>query len=347
MSANLNSSNFRCSWIFPLILSLVTSHQSSFSSLKFPEFRVTPFTTLDDSHLEEFAITGFAVDNQQDHLWWRWFMPSFAERHLHGLNLTVKHQINEKFLCHIRMIGMMSVSHVSYEPSGYGLLNIPLLSTPIYNLDCYYSFISRSPRVAIYCPVLNTTHASFSPSSSESLTSDHEMCSQFMAHKERFLVNVTLFPSIYPHTAGKNSPPPSPLSSIHATSAVSTKGISITSSVITIRDQERNEFSPVPPFKSPHHSSHRIAFTVQVFSNTVSEAHLHIFLQHYGRLDFTIVMFDRFGLHYEIVKKYTHLYDIRYHPYTLLQVIQPHIYNDTYKAHLVSLTLGPADCVLE
>lgn len=335
--------DFRCLWILILLhLSEITSTPipsfplSSLSSMKYPEFRVSPNTFLNEERMitlrNEFAITAFTVDNQQDHLWWRWYMPSFAEKHLHGLNLTVKqhHHINQKFLCHLRMIGMISGSHVSYDPSGYGLLDIPLLATPIRHLECYYIFTHKTPRVAIYCPILNSTNVT---QTQYSLSEAQEMCSQFLSSKDKFILNVTLFPSIY-----RPPTPPSSPQSLHATATIFKKEVSLMSSVITIREQERKEFPSLPTVKSPHHSSHRIAFTAQVFCNTVSEAHLHIFLQHYGRLDFTIVMFDRFGLHYGIVKQYTHLYDIRYHPYTLLQVIQPQLYTDTYKTHLVLLT---------
>jgi hypothetical protein len=300
------------------------------SDLSYPEFRVFPETTL-NSGRNEFAITGFSISNQRDHLWWRWYMPSFAEKHLHGLNLTIKHQVNHKFLCHLRMIGMMSSSHEGYEPGGYGSIKIFNISTPIIDLECYYLFVARSPRVAVYCPIHNS-------SDNQLARVGEAMCSQFMFHL-KFYLEITLLPSHYPPPSppprGKKSSSSPSLPFLRAVAEVGKKDQY--SSVVTIREKEEKEFGDQSVTARYHHSNHRIAFAVQVFANSVSFAHMHIFLQHYGKLDFTIVIFDRFGLHSEIVKQYFGKYDIRYHPYTLLQVIEPEKYNDAYKAAMVSI----------
>jgi hypothetical protein len=341
-----------------LLISLTLSASSLSSSIPsdliYPEYRVFPQTTL-NSQENEFALTGFSISNQRDHLWWRWYMPSFAETHLHGRNLTTKHQINDKFLCHLRMIGMMSSSHDGYEPGGFGNLNILNMSTPIVDLKCYYLFLSRSPRLAVYCPILNPeAEEGLEGSSNSTKTSLRQqvavnMCSQFML-RLKFTLQVTLLPSHYPRRIPLSTPPHSHLTGVcdvmkkdpYSSSAGAGAGAggaaAAAAAVVTIREKEKREFSdlmraPPPP---RHHSNHRIAIAVQVFANTVSFAHMHLFLQHYGRLDFTIVIFDRFGLHFEIVRQYLHQFDIRYHPYTLLQVIEPNKYNDSYKDSLVS-----------
>lgn len=304
-------------------------------------------------------------------------MPHFAKEHYFGKNLTTQNNINDKYICHLRMIGMYSELQNEYNEGGYGFLTILNSKRSIQNLKCYY--ITRfeyvgSHRIAIYCPILNPKYniINSSFSSTQTLKQQHnrndlnnlyhdkefhqqgELCRQFLSLSE-VSVNVTLFPSISSFKPKYNKKIYKPPKEYYNSSSLLSLFTLIrkekeNDSIITLRpeddllykkDSNSNiKSESVLLFNKPRYSSqHRIVITIQVFYNVFSVSNMHIFIQHYAHLNFTIVIFDRFGLHYGIVKQYFQHADIKYHPYSILELIQPHIYNETYKSLIVNILL--------
>ena len=70
--------------------------------------------------------------------------------------------------------------------------------------------------------------------------------------------------------------------------------------------------------------------TVQTFRNPQSGTMLYLFVQYYQRMGWSVIVYDRFGLHKEFLNELLQLPGFYYHPYTLYQLALPSKYNAAF-----------------
>lgn len=83
----------------------------------------------------------------------------------------------------------------------------------------------------------------------------------------------------------------------------------------------------------------RAVCTVQTFQNQLSGPSLHLFVRYYLELNWIVIVFDRFGDHYEHISAFLGDNRFFYFPSTILLEIYPDLYDDQYRAAQVMLTL--------
>lgn len=72
----------------------------------------------------------------------------------------------------------------------------------------------------------------------------------------------------------------------------------------------------------------RAVCTVQTFRNAMSGAMLFMFIKHHLAAGWTVIIFDRYGWHEEVVREFLEAdTDVIYYPYTLMQHYFPDRYN--------------------
>jgi hypothetical protein len=74
--------------------------------------------------------------------------------------------------------------------------------------------------------------------------------------------------------------------------------------------------------------------TVQTFRNSQSGPMLYLFAAYYLLMGWSVVIFDRFGLHFEYLTSLRQHPGFYYHPYTIFQLAQPSKYNSVYASTL-------------
>ena len=70
--------------------------------------------------------------------------------------------------------------------------------------------------------------------------------------------------------------------------------------------------------------------TVQTFRNIQSGPMLYLFVAYYQRMGWSVIVYDRFGMHKEFLLELLHLPGVFYHPYTLYQLALPSKYNQEF-----------------
>jgi hypothetical protein len=74
--------------------------------------------------------------------------------------------------------------------------------------------------------------------------------------------------------------------------------------------------------------------TVQTFRNSQTGAMLYMFVSYYQLLGWTVLVYDRFGLHSKELKPLLALPGVHYFSYTVFQLVQPGKYNLEYASRL-------------
>ena len=76
--------------------------------------------------------------------------------------------------------------------------------------------------------------------------------------------------------------------------------------------------------------------TVQTFRNGASDAMLYLFARYYLEAGWIVIIYDRFGQHEDVISLLRGFGDrLLYHPYTILEIVFPHLYNAVYAASQV------------
>ncbi len=70
---------------------------------------------------------------------------------------------------------------------------------------------------------------------------------------------------------------------------------------------------------------------VLTFINPGTGPLLYLFVQHWYRLGWTVIIYDRFGMHREFIRELLHWPGFYYHPYTVYQLSNPKKYNSEYQ----------------
>lgn len=85
----------------------------------------------------------------------------------------------------------------------------------------------------------------------------------------------------------------------------------------------------------------RAVCTVQTFRNAMSGPMLFMFIKHHLAVGWTVIVFDRYGWHEEVVKEFLDTDEaVIYYPYTLLEFYFPDRYNMVSAKLQVSATTG-------
>ncbi|CAE7481574.1 unnamed protein product, partial [Symbiodinium microadriaticum] len=67
--------------------------------------------------------------------------------------------------------------------------------------------------------------------------------------------------------------------------------------------------------------------TVQVFRNKLTSARLFLFVAYYLRMGWTVIVYDRYGLHKDVIADFKDNVQLNYFPFTVFQSIFPDRYN--------------------
>jgi hypothetical protein len=82
-----------------------------------------------------------------------------------------------------------------------------------------------------------------------------------------------------------------------------------------------------PRIYRPH--NHAVC-TVQVFTNELTGPRLYFFALYYLQLGWHVIIFDRYGRHREYLQEFfRYTVAFHYHPFTILELILPQIYNES------------------
>ena len=82
--------------------------------------------------------------------------------------------------------------------------------------------------------------------------------------------------------------------------------------------------------------------TVQTFKNDLTGPMLSLFAQYYMSTGWLVILYDRFGQHKDFIEPLLQgpfRGRLLYHPYTMLQLIFPSVYDDEYRTKQVGLWL--------
>ena len=66
---------------------------------------------------------------------------------------------------------------------------------------------------------------------------------------------------------------------------------------------------------------------VQTFRNSYSGYMMYFFAKYYLTLNYTVIIYDRFGAHEEFIRRLLDSPNLIYHNYTVLSLLFPEIYN--------------------
>lgn len=75
--------------------------------------------------------------------------------------------------------------------------------------------------------------------------------------------------------------------------------------------------------------------TVQTFKNPFTGPMLYLFMKYYQLLGWRVIVYDRFGFHYQYIKELLTLPGIDYYPFTVFQLANPGKYNKNYITEMV------------
>jgi len=76
---------------------------------------------------------------------------------------------------------------------------------------------------------------------------------------------------------------------------------------------------------------YRAVCTVQTFYNELTGPMMYMFARFHLVLGWMVIVYDRFGMHEGFLRELMTHERFRYHPYTMLQLVLPDIYNDRYR----------------
>jgi hypothetical protein len=84
-----------------------------------------------------------------------------------------------------------------------------------------------------------------------------------------------------------------------------------------------------PPATSIATRTHAVC-TVQTFRNSQTGPMLYLFAAYHLLMGWSVIIYDRFGLHHEFIERLLQHPGMYYHPYTLYQLAEPTKYNTKY-----------------
>lgn len=96
------------------------------------------------------------------------------------------------------------------------------------------------------------------------------------------------------------------------------------SEIRTMRVKEMSLTSP-----TQENRNHAVC-TVQTFRNPYSGAMLYAFVKYYQMMGWRVIVYDRFGFHYQYLLDLLSLPGIDYYPFTVFQLANPSKYNKEY-----------------
>ncbi len=292
---------------------------------------------------KRFSITSMTIDHHSEG---PWYQPALHMKDSVGWNRTVESGHTLKpIACTVRIFGVGLESTLEgFQDGGTGYLTLGFQDeakkkywhgfdrNESHKVHCYYktqkdsgSEFLDNPKtlaLAISCPVSLDSEAG--PFLHNSVMVPGYYCRPLSDYP----VDVELYlrPSNYILQSSSSS------SSSKASSAIASGANSVASQIMS-------EVTTVPyaerrvTIKDLQHMDPRpnAVCTVQTFRNAQSGAMLYFFVLFYQRMGWQVIVYDRFGLHKEYLKKLVKLPGVDYYPYTVFQLVQPQKYNVDYK----------------
>ena len=283
-----------------------------------------------------------STDAPEGSYWWKWFIPSYYDDYLQNKTFGPKNrEWNDGSICQIRMYGIAEKSRMKHYAQG-GIASLKDDSSPQHlphSVKCYYmttqgSWIDDAVflRVAISCPVMANDVVFASTSNSDkggkkakkNSKTNHYPCGELNTMKKTYVV--TLFPSkstrseIFPVKAVESigiSASISPMNSSNSVTGSSHdhaksgkyKGRNVT----TFFTPLHNNNGKLPLTVAKRQNTPVIIATIQTFKNPTSGISLWLFARYHSLLGANVLIYDRFGRHYEYIKDLIEEFDIMYY----------------------------------
>jgi hypothetical protein len=92
------------------------------------------------------------------------------------------------------------------------------------------------------------------------------------------------------------------------------------------KDQSASSASPVHARYLDQLERHAVC-TVQVFRNKLTSARLFLFVKYYLTMGWTVIVYDRYGLHADVMREFGEDVQLNYYPFTVFQELFPDRYN--------------------
>lgn len=279
-----------------------------------------------------------STDRPTGSYWWKWFIPSFYEDFLMDKTFGPKKDAwSDNSKCQLRLFGVADTKFTKdYHNGGVAAIR-DLSENPHFTrtVECWYMSAKDSwtqdkvfLRYAIYCPIMATDLV-------DALRTDADPCTSLNSNHK--LYDLTLYPtasdrhSIFNHN------------NLAASDKTRMSGLGLDENFgksfnNTYRGQEiKTSFSPLhnnqgglPGSEKTGFQTSGIACVVQTFQNPSSGYNMWMFTKYHSSIGLTVVIYDRFGLHYEFVKDLIDQHGVVYHDYTPIEILHPQKYNRQY-----------------
>eukprot|EP01036_Dinobryon_divergens_P032366 gene32366-41935_t len=270
------------------------------------------------------SIVSMSVDH---HTSGSWYMRSLHQKNSVGWNRTVERGfLSRPFACSIRFIGVALESTLKgFVDGGTGYLTLDFSNSRkkrFYHgfdknesnrLYCYYHTNKDTgseflvPCVAVFCPVdLDDETGPFLHARS---MEQGYFCRPIADYPTE--LELHLRPSEFDPVSGRGGDPGREL-------LAELKTYPAAEREMKRRDLMLTDFRP-----------HAVC-TVQTFKNSQSGPMLFMFVSYYHRMGWRVIVYDRFGLHWQFIKELLSLPGFDYYPFTVFQLVHPSKYNKAY-----------------
>lgn len=277
-----------------------------------------------------FSITSMTVDT---HAKTNWKIPTVPLSDMHLYSQSLNSSSVDK--CHVKFLALaLKDQSPGFRGTGVGLLSARTDSDKSVTADCYYVTNEKidfpaTLSIAGVCPIPDN-HALM------------WVCSKIGTNDINF--SVTLLWKNISHSVSSsnfsdvqnnqndnvNGIPDDEVERRRVLVDDSEKILSLQSSA-TVRSLNKrfgvpNESSVLHGRYLDQKERHSVC-TVQVFKNKLTSARLFLFVKYYLTMGWTVIVYDRYGLHADVVKEFGDNLQLNYYPFTVFQELFPETYN--------------------
>ena len=206
--------------------------------------------------------------------------------------------------CHLRFLAVALQSHdPEYRGTGRGNVTIVRQHEGSATIECYFvtnrkKDFPQTVSIAVVCPVQHDHIA-------------ESICSYTsQRHTDMFL-------SLQYHV-------PEDTSRLQSSPRVTSSSVRVRS--LNSRIGKTNDTITSPPTRHMKYldqlERHAVC-TVQVFRNKLTSARLFLFVSYYLRMGWTVIVYDRLGLHRDVIAEFGDNVQLNYYPFTVFQILFP------------------------
>lgn len=131
------------------------------------------------------------------------------------------------------------------------------------------------------------------------------LCKHFLANSQD--ANLEIFPSSF-----RNSSTPNNVAPLR----------------ITVRSNPiGTKYQGMDPTKYNSFSGANVVVTVQTFRNKITGPSLYMFMRYYLNLGWRVIVYDRYGLHADVMSEFLSLPEVLYHNHTVFEILFPSSFN--------------------